>query len=309
MAESSPNEQQTEAKGVKSEGAKIDVAARLREIEEKGTPDKDATVHSEGEKDSKKDEKPKDDNSKSTQQEDGDEDDDGDEGDDADAPKHSDASLEAAKEAAERTGYQKARKEDADARKERSRIYTDALKSANGDLPNILRSVQNALNRLPELEEGQRYTEADFDPVIKSVRDALNLHVDAAMYTAGQVYEAEINRLIPDKTERESFWREAEALDPALHVSSLLDLLISKRAIASAAITEAEPDALISANPKLKAHLASEKDKSYKAGRTQGRKDPPPERRGSEQTVNSDGGLLRDKDGKIDIAANLAAIR
>ena len=188
--------------------------------------------------------------------------------------RHSDATLAAEREVAIREGYDKARGEDTEKRQQRNQQIQRLIRAEEGDAPAVVRAVRNALGKLPALEEGESFSDADFEPVLKTVRDALGLAVDAGLTTVEEIYTGEINRLFENKVERDAFWEKANKLDPMMHVSDVLNLVIEERALSSKSVQNAESESLVTVNPKLKAHINRYGDERYKEGREQGRKDP-----------------------------------
>ena len=202
----------------------------------------------------------------------------GDEGKTVEELIYSEATLTAERETAERSGYDKARGEDADRRRERNQQIQRLVRAEEGDSPAVIRAVRSALSKLPELEEGQSYSDADFEPALKTVRDALGLAIDSALAVTDEIYTDEINRIFGKKEDSDAFWAEAKKLDPTMHVAEVLDALIEARALESKKIRNADPEELMKINPKLRSHINKHGDEKFKSGREQGRKDPPGDR-------------------------------
>lgn len=305
---------QNGANGAKAEGA-IDTRAALAALDDdKGTPAKDSTVQSADDSEEEDDEKDTPEDESDNEESEGKDKSkakkpaEGDEPPDEDELTHSESTLKAAKELADTDGYNRALKEAKDDRDLRYAALSKLVKADGGDLPGVTRAIKNAFAKLPTLEEGQKYTDADFEPIMKTIKDALDIAPDAAMMLAGERYEASINRLFDDDKARDEFWKQAELIDPAFQVDKILPLLIDQKALSSAAVKDADPEALINANPKLKAYVKSERDAARKIGRDLGRKDPNPERRGgSDQSVSKSGYPTRD-DGTIDTAKAMASM-
>lgn len=256
MSEVDTQNQSTEAKGAAEEEAKPgDESA-------KGTSDASATVHGE-------------DSSNLTEEQKAEQ--------AANELKYSEATLAAERETAEKTGFERARSEDSERRKARFQDVQRLIKENDGDRPAVIRAVRNALGKLPVLEDGQSFVDADFEPIIKTVSDAMGIATDAALATVNDIYIGEINRLFEKDDERRAFWDKAQALDPTMHVSDILDLLIEDRALGSKRVHDAEPDDLIKANPKLRSHISKLGDEKFKAGREQGRKDPAGDRQANSE--------------------------
>jgi len=308
---SNSNDTRNEANGGKPEGA-IDTAAELAKLDDEGTPGKDATVQTGKDSEEEDDEEETSEDSESNKDSDsegkpkGKSKEDEPEGDEE--LKHSEGTLTAAKELADSEGYNRRLKEEKTDRDNRYESLAKLVKAERGELPAVTRAIKNAFAKLPELTEGQKYTDDDFEPIMKTIKDALDIAPDAAMMLAGERYEASINRLFDDDKARDEFWKAAELIDPAFQVDKILPLLIDMKALDSAAVKDADPETLINANPKLKLHFKSEKDAAKKLGRDLGRKDPNPERRGGSDQSVTRSGYPRDDDGKIDTRRALASI-
>ena len=228
----------------------------------------------------------------------------GDEGKTVEELIYSEATLTAERETAERSGYDKARGEDADKRRERNQQIQRLIRAEEGDSPAVIRAVRSALSKLPELGEGESYSDADFEPTLKTVRDALGLAVDSALSVTDDIYTGEINRIFGKKEDSDAFWAEAKRLDPTMHVAEVLDLLIEARALESKKIRNAEPEELMKLNSKLASHINKHGDEKFKVGREQGRKDPPGDRSAdSERTPSRSGNGLTPESYKQKLAS------
>lgn len=203
--------------------------------------------------------------------------------DDPNELRYSESTLAAERELAREEARNQARTDDAAARKKRYQELLTVAKDRGGEGPAVLRAVKVALSRLPELEEGESYTDDHFDTVIKTVQQGLDIWPEAALALADEAYASAIEALLGDE-DAKTFWEEARGIDPTLNVSEVINLLIEKKALSSKSIRAADPEELIKLNPKLKAHFAKAGDEKYQAGRKQGRLDPAGDRAADAET-------------------------
>ena len=175
------------------------------------------------------------------------------EGDDAAPPsdlKWSDATLEAEKETHGRDVETRVRGEIAQIQATRR---TELLKLAgerDATTPAILRAVEGVL-------KGLELTPEESETVMKPAREALGLVTDLALALADNDYRETINRLLEaDKDDPKAFWAEADGRS----VGGVLDLLVERRARNSKWVKDADPDDLIKASSKLRAHIGRIED-------------------------------------------------
>lgn len=183
--------------------------------------------------------------------------------------KYSENSLSAARDAASQEARDSALRERDDAYKARRGQLAQAITEKNGHASPVIDSVAKAIRTL-----SADLTDQEIEPALKAVRDARNIIEEAAFVVTAQGYEAALNSTFSNEDERKAFWEKAEGLDPALDVTAVLPLYAETKALGTRAVKEADPEDLIKANPKLRAHIATQLDAKYASGREQGRKDP-----------------------------------
>lgn len=190
-----------------------------------------------------------------------------------DTPVYSKRSLEAERAAALEEGRNTANRERDEAHTERRNRLTQLVSESDAAPAPVVKAVRNALNRIVT-----DLSDEDAEPILKSVRDARAVIEEAAFSIVGQDYRAAIDAVIGnDPAAVKAFWDKAIGLDPALDAAHVFPLLIEEKALATRAVREADPEALLKSNPKLKAHVEKYADEKYQAGVAQGLISPKPE--------------------------------
>lgn len=182
---------------------------------------------------------------------------------------HSERSMSAAREAALEEGRISAiRERDETTRERRQRLAAAVAESDAAPAP-VIRSVEQALRQL-----ASDLTPDEIEPVLKVVRNARSTIEDAAFLIANQGWKNAIDQGFDNADDAKAFWAKAEALDPALDGTAILPMYAEHRALSTKAVRDADPEALLKSNSKLRAHLEAYGDTRFKAGRTQGQVDP-----------------------------------
>ncbi len=153
------------------------------------------------------------------------------------------------------------------------------------DFNAVFREAQRLAAEAVDDSESDPDTKNQLKQINSKYKDALET---AALNKAASVYKDEAELALKEfgLTDKEmpSFW---ERVGDPLYAADVIREAINTVALKADAVRRADPQALIDANPKLKAHISEFGDQRFGEGRGQGRKDPPPENRVDSTSSNS----------------------